>query len=288
MSRQIAILGLGAMGERMARRLLAAGHQLRVWNRSADRAAALAAAGASVASSPRRAVSDADVVIAMVRDDEASRRVWLDSHDGALAGLSPDAVAVESSTLTLAHVRQLHAVFSKEQRRLIDAPVLGSRPQAEAGQLIHLVGGDAANLARVEDVLRQLGAAVHHLGPGSAGTAAKLLANSLFAIQLAAVAEALGMAAKAGLDRQRIADALGSTPVLSPLARGALASMLNAHWAPQFPLQLAVKDLEYHREWSAQQQGDTPMTQAAQQVFTRAAAQGLGDLNLTAVARVFD
>src|ERR1700722_20275891 len=162
---RIAVLGLGAMGSRMAARLLGAGHQVSVYNRSAGPAHKLVAAGAVAGKTPRAAAEGAEIVIAMVRDNEASRAIWCDEQDGALRGLGAGAVAIESSTLTPTWVKELGAKLQQRGANFLDAPVVGSRPQADAGQLIHLVGGDADIFVRAKGVLSSLGSAAHHVGP---------------------------------------------------------------------------------------------------------------------------
>jgi len=141
----IAFLGLGAMGARMAARLVAAGHAVAVWNRSLAAAAPLVAAGARLTATPAEAASGATVVFSMVTDDVAARRVWL-GGDGAAAALRPGAVAIECSTVTPGWVRELAGGVAARGAHLLDAPVAGSRPQAEAGQLVFMVGGEAAAL----------------------------------------------------------------------------------------------------------------------------------------------
>src|SRR5579871_3889552 len=140
---QIAVLGLGAMGSRMALRLLRAGHSVSVYNRSPGPLRDLLAAGPPRGKTPPATAEGAGIVIAMVRDNEASHAVWCDETHGALKGLGAGAVAVESSTLTAAWVKELGSRVHKTGAGFLDAPVIGSRPQADAGQLIHLVGGDA-------------------------------------------------------------------------------------------------------------------------------------------------
>lgn len=138
---KLAILGLGAMGSRMARAAIDRGHQVTVWNRTAGRAAVLQDAGARLASSPRQAVDGADFVFAMVRDDEASRAIWLDPRSGALDGMEAGAVAIESSTLSVSWVQDLaREAALRPGVCFLDAPVAGSRPQADSRQLIFLVG----------------------------------------------------------------------------------------------------------------------------------------------------
>src|SRR5581483_4824411 len=149
-----------------------------------------------------------ELVIAMVRDDDASRAIWL-GDDGAVKGLGKDAMAIESSTLTPGWVKELAIQVQATGASFLDAPVLGSRPQAEAGQLIHLVGGETETLERARDVLSALGGAIHHVGPVGAGATLKLAANVLFGIQVAAVAEILALLAHSGC---------GSTSVIETLS----------------------------------------------------------------------
>ena len=282
----IALLGLGAMGQRMARRLLAAGHAVTVWNRTRDKADALIEAGARVASTPREAAEGAEVVWAMVFDDAASRAVWLDPDDGAVLSLSSGAVAIESSTLTPAWVLQLNAAVASAGASLLDAPVAGSRPQADAGQLTFMVGGDASTLDRVRPLLAALGPSVHHLGPTGSGALLKLAVNSLFAIQVAAVAEQLGQLKRAGLDIRPAFEALCTMPVMSPAAAGAGALMLAEDYRPQAPVDLIAKDLGYALTQGAAVQASLPLTAEARSQFAAAQAAGWGHENIVAVAKL--
>ncbi|MGL4231401.1 MAG: NAD(P)-dependent oxidoreductase, partial [Casimicrobium sp.] len=160
----IAFLGLGAMGSRMAKRLLDVGYRVRVWNRTPDKAAALAAEGAIVAATPREAAHEADIVISMVFDDAASRAVWLDEANGAIHSLNANTIAIESSTLSTAWIKTLANAIEKTGASFIDAPVAGSRPQADAGQLIFMVGGETQAVDAARDVFSAMGGALHHVG----------------------------------------------------------------------------------------------------------------------------
>lgn len=267
----ITILGQGAMGSRMADRLAGAGHSVTRWSRS------------TATVTPREAVSGADVIIAMVRDDEASHAVWTGA-DGAIAGMGSDALAIDSSTLTVDWVRELAAMMASADRAFIDAPVLGSRPQAEAGALVHLIGGDAALVDRARPVLAAMGGAQLHAGPAGSGAALKLIANALFGIQVAAMGELIGRMPALGLDPAAAIDLLGSTPVLSPAAKGAATLMLADRHDPMFPVDLVSKDFGYAIGAAP---GAMPVTATTLAVFDRAQAAGLGDANLTAVARLY-
>jgi 3-hydroxyisobutyrate dehydrogenase-like beta-hydroxyacid dehydrogenase len=142
------------MGSRMARYLIKAKYAVTVWNRDLAKANPLAAEGAAIAETPRAAVSNADFVLSMVRDDDASRSVWFDAGAGALPAMPQRSVAIEMSTISVSWVKELAAKAQGHGIKFLDAPVVGSRPQAEARQLIFIAGGDAEALARAEPVLR--------------------------------------------------------------------------------------------------------------------------------------
>lgn len=282
----VAVLGIGAMGSRMALALLRAGHAVVVWNRTAERAQALIEQGAMLANSPREAATNADIVIAMVRDDEASRRVWLSPDDGALAAMSKEAIGIESSTLRASWVRELAAIFAARGVAFLDAPVVGTRAQADTATLIHLVGGDSEIMARATPVLLAIGSAAHHAGPAGSGAALKLLVNALLGIQVAALGELLGAAERLGLDRRRAGEVLVEMPSCSASAKGVTLAMLASNFAPAFPVELVEKDLGYLGKEALPDA--TPVSAAARAVFARAMAAGLAAENMTAVAKLYD
>lgn len=282
----VTILGLGAMGARMAARLLDAGHAVTVWNRTPERADPLVEAGARPAATPREAASGAEVVLAMLTDDDASRAVWTGA-DGALAGLGAGAVAIESSTLTPGWVRELAAQVETRGATLLDAPVSGSRPQAEAGVLVYLVGGDAEAVGRVRPVLDATGGSVQHVGPVGQGAALKLAVNSLYAAQVASVAELLLALRAEGVDEARAAEVLGATPVASPVAVAAMRSIVGRQFDPLFPIDLVEKDLRYTIDVAGAAGASVPTTEAVHAAFVEAQRAGHGGENITAIARRF-
>lgn len=279
----ISVLGLGAMGSRMALTLLRGGHSVTIWNRTPARASNLLTMGAVWAASPRVAARSADFVIAMVRDDESSAAVWLDDQDGALAAMVPTAVAIDSSTLSHSWVRQLGDRFSAAGRDFVEAPVVGSRPQADAGQLIFIVGGEPTVLARAEAVLSVMGGTIHHAGPVGAGARTKLAVNALLALQVVAMAEIIAGLTATGADVDHVVEILTSTPACSPAAKVAAASMLTGAFEPMFPIDLVEKDLGYALASAVSVPGGLPLTQAARQLFDDAKDKGFGAQHLTAV-----
>jgi 3-hydroxyisobutyrate dehydrogenase len=281
---RVAVLGLGAMGSRVAANLAAAGRQVIVWNRSSGPTAALAGhAGVLVASSPREAAERADVAMSFVTDDEASRRVWLDG-DGALAGLASGAVAVESSTITPAMARHLAAAAADAGVGFLEAPVVGSRPQAEAGALLVLVGGDVEVLDGVRPILEVNAAAVRHVGAVGDAATLKLTVNALFAIQVAAYAEAVGVLARSGIHSAAALDVLDKLPITSPALQRILGLIADRAFAPNFPVRLVAKDLRYLTEVAEELGADTPLAREASSVFTAGASGAEHDLDIAGIA----
>jgi 3-hydroxyisobutyrate dehydrogenase len=241
---RVALIGLGLMGSGMARRLLGAGFPLTVWNRNPERAKALAAEGAHAAATPREAAARADVVLSMVADDAASRAVWL-GDDGALAGATPGAVLVESSTVTVGWIGQLFREVAARGCELLDAPVTGSKPHAASGELVFLVGGSAAALESARPVLAAMSRSILHVGSTGRGALLKLVNNSMCGVQAASLAEALALIERSGLDRVKSLELLTTGAPGSPLVKTLSARMTARDYTPNFLLRLMAKDLSY-------------------------------------------
>lgn len=270
---KIAFLGLGAMGSRMAMNLLKAGYDLTVWNRALAVADVLVAAGAQRAVTPAAAAVDADVVISMVRDDEASESVWLHTKTGALHNMKAGAIGIESSTLSFDWIKKLGKAFASKHLSLLEAPVSGSRPQALAGQLIYIVGGDEQIAKKLGPLLSSMGSAIHYTGPLGSAALVKLCTNTLLGVQVTVVAELIGMLKRNGVDPARAFDVITNTAVCSPFAAGAAMGMLKGDFSPQFTTELVAKDFHY----STKVAGDyalAPTILAANQVFKRLLPEG--------------
>jgi 3-hydroxyisobutyrate dehydrogenase len=284
---KIAVLGLGAMGSRIARNLIGAGYAVTVWSRDLAKANPLAEEGATIAATPRAVVIETDFALSIVRDDKASRSIWLAAGTGALPAMPVRSVAIEMSTLSVSWTRELAAKAQEQSVAFLDAPVVGSRPQAEARQLIFIAGGKAETLARVEPVLKDLGNAVHHAGPNGTGAVLKLAVNALFAVQVAAIAELMALMDGDGAGPETAAEIIGATPVASPAVKGAMQSILAGAFAPMFPVQLVEKDLAYAEQLRAVPEHSLPMVQAARTVMQQAIKAGYGDDNLTSIFRLY-
>ncbi len=283
---KISVLGLGAMGSRMAANLLKAGHSVTVWNREPEAALPLIKIGAQLAKTPKEAASNAEFVLSMVRDNEASQQVWLDPDSGAFNGMSQDAIAIESSTLTADWIRELGARLAERNLSLLEAPVAGSTPQAEAAQLTYLVGGDANIFIRAEPVLKAMGSSIHHVGALGAGAMAKLATNTLLGVQVTVLAELIGMLKRSGADAERVLEVVAKTPTWSVMAGRVSSLMLTGNFTPQFPIALIEKDFGYTLE-SVGSDSLAPTIAAARGVFRAAMERGFGGDNMTGVLKLF-
>ncbi|NEQ51719.1 MAG: NAD(P)-dependent oxidoreductase [Leptolyngbya sp. SIO3F4] len=283
----IAFLGMGAMGTRIATHLLAARYSLHVWNRTPERCKPLVDQGATAYASPKEAAQAAEVVIAMVADDQASRQVWLDETNGAIYGLKGRAIALEYSTLTPGWSHELAGKMAALNHPFLAAPVVGSRPQAEAGKLIQLVGGDAATLATVQPILESHSGVIHHVGDAAVSMALKLSINTLFGIQVAALGEILGMLQKAGMSTETAINWLSQMPTTSPALKGIGALIAAQNHAPLFPIDLVEKDFCYAQEFAQSLEANVPAIEAVQKIYQQAQKSGYGTKNIAGVAMLY-
>jgi 3-hydroxyisobutyrate dehydrogenase len=282
---KVSVLGLGIMGAGMAGQLAAKGFGVTVWNRDTAKAATLATAGACVATSPADAARGADVVLAMLSNDEASRAVWL-GPNGALAALSPSAIAIESSTLTVDWVRELAAAAAARGVGFLDAPVTGSKAQAESGALSFLVGGPADLLELARPALAAMGGNIAHLGPCGSGALMKLINNFLCGVQVASIAEAIAMAERSGLDARQAAAVLSAGSPGSPLIKIVAQRMLDRAYTPNFFVPLMAKDLAYARDAFARAGIELKSAEVARERFVAAANAGWNDKDIAAIVEL--
>ncbi len=281
---KVAFIGAGIMGREMALRLVGAGHEVRVYNRTRAKLAALVEAGAAAAASPREAASGAEFIVSMVGDDGASREVWLGAA-GVLGG-RPEAaaVAIESSTLSRGWVLELDKAARAAGLRFIDCPVTGGPDGARAGALTLLAGGDEATLREAGPVLAAYGKEVVRFGPTGAGTSYKLIVNLMGAVQATALAEGLLLAERAGLDLEKVGEMLRKGAVASPLVAYLSERMVSgAHDDVYFSARWRHKDATYGLELARELGQAMPTSAVAEELFRLALARGLADKNSSVV-----
>lgn len=276
---KLAFCGLGQMGTPMAARLLEAGHDVSVWNRTPARAAPLEQRGARRAGSPADAAAGAEAAITMVTDPSALEAVVL--GDGGLAeGLNSGSSLIDMSTVGPEAVRRIAGRLPSGVS-MVDAPVLGTVPQAEAGKLKVFAGGEGREVERWRPVLGALGAVVH-MGPLGAGAAMKLVANSTLAALMAALGEALAVADALGLDQETVLDELTESPIGATVARKR-ASIESGSYPPRFKLSLARKDLALVNDAAGNAGLNLRVAPASGSWLADAESAGLGSLDYGAV-----
>ncbi len=280
---RIALIGLGIMGSGMAANWLDKGFDLIVYNRTLSKTEPFAAKGAQVARTPREAAEQAGVVVTMVGDDAQSQAVWT-GEQGVLAGAKAGTLLIECSTLAPDWVRELGALAAAQGCDFLDAPVTGSKPQAAAGQLNLFVGGEAAALEKARPALEAISRTISHLGPVGAGATWKLINNMMAAVQLAALAEGLTLAEKAGIDMQQAAQLIGASASGSPIVNGKLPRMMEQRYGDtDFSLQWMHKDVRYALGLAGQFGLHLPTAQAAETIYEKAESQGLGEQDFASV-----
>lgn len=283
---RVALLGLGTMGRGMALNLVRAGFPLTVYNRTPTKSQELAQQGAAVAKSPAEAAAaNAQVVLAMLSDDDASREAWT-ARDGALTAMQPGSVAVECSTLSPAWIAELAEVAHKRGVRLVEAPVTGSRMQAEGGQLTFLVGADEETLDYVMPVLRPMSKEVVHLGPIGCGAQMKLINNFLCGVQVASFAEALAWIERTDLKRDAALAFLKKGAPGSGILNTMADRMTERKYEVNFLLRLMAKDMRYAKAAAAQLGVDLTTEEPVEQLFNKAQQRGDGEKDMSAVAEV--
>lgn len=286
MSKQrVALLGTGTMGSGMARNLRKAGFPLTVYNRTREKAEQLSETGAEVADTPASAVVGAAVVLSMLADDDASRAAWL-GPNGALQAMQPGSIVIECGTVSPEWVKGLHEAADARSLRLMDAPVTGSRPQANAGQLTFLVGADPATLEAARPVLQPMSKAILHVGPVGSGALLKLINNFLCGVQAASFAEGLAWIERSPLDRAQAIEFLNGGAAGSNIFKAMSERMTARTYDVNFLLRLMDKDLRYAQQAAATENIDLTTAACSRKLFEQAEAEGYGERDMAAVVEV--
>jgi 3-hydroxyisobutyrate dehydrogenase-like beta-hydroxyacid dehydrogenase len=246
--------------------------------------------GAKVAATPRELASRADIILSSVADDAAVENVMTGS-EGALAPARPGTILIEMSTVSPAMTRRLYEVALRKGVSVLDSPVSGSTPQAEQGQLVIFVGGEKTVYDQCQKILGVLARESFYMGPAGSGATMKLCVNTLLGLGMQALAEAITLGLKAGLQRERLLEVLGGTVVLSPSQKSKLENVLKDAYPTTFPLRLMFKDFGLILDTAMHLAVAMPITAAAQQVcaaeFARQSAAGR-DEDFSSVVRTME
>jgi 3-hydroxyisobutyrate dehydrogenase-like beta-hydroxyacid dehydrogenase len=259
---KLGFIGLGNMGSRIAQRLLGHGYQMSVYDRNLVNAETITTQGGVVAKSIPELASTVDVVLSCLTNDEAVRSVYTGA-EGVFAGARPGTVVLEMSTISPDTSRELHSRGARGGIQLLDVAISGSTPAAERGTLTLLVGGDEDLFRAAEPTFQVLAKRYFLLGGGGSGTAMKLVVNTLLGVGMQAIAEAVVLGEKIGLNRERLLQVLSETAVIAPAHLGKLASAMVNDYRPQFPLRLMNKDFALILKAAAKEHVSMPATEAA-------------------------
>jgi 2-hydroxy-3-oxopropionate reductase len=270
----VAFIGTGLMGAPMAMRLESAGFPLTVWNRTIDKTRDLVARGARVAKTPAEAVVDADVVITMLTDGPAVTDVMFES--GMAAAIPTDAIVVDMSSIPPASARDHAHRLQSRGIPYLDAPVSGGTRGATEGTLAIMAGGDPQAFAAVRQVLENLGRPTL-IGPSGSGQLAKLANQTIVAVTIGAVAEALLLAAAGGADPAKVREALGGGFADSTILKQHGQRMIERRWMPGGALKTQVKDLRTILDVAAELQLNLPLVSQVAQVFESGLCAGFGN-----------
>jgi 3-hydroxyisobutyrate dehydrogenase len=281
---KVAFIGLGTMGEPMSLNVLKAGHELVVHNRTRTREQSLVAAGAISADSPATAATDVDLVITCV-SDTADVETVLIGETGVIHGAKPGTVVVDMSTISPQATRQLAITLAQAQLPMLDAPVSGGSEGAQKGTLSIMVGGDADIVARAMPVLNALGKTITHVGPIGSGQMTKAINQIIVAGTYWSIAEGLALGLKAGLDMEKVVQAVGGGAAGSWGLTHRSDNMIQNHYPLGFRVRLHRKDLLIALEAAREMGLPLPMTAYVEQIESGLIAQGYGDEDVSAIAR---
>ena len=282
----IGFIGLGLMGKPMAHNLLRAEFPLVVWNRAKSKADDLVRAGAKLAANPRDVAAQCDVLITIVSDPPALDEVLFAS--GALAALRKGALLIDSSTVSPDAARRVAAACAERGIDFLDAPVTGGTWGAEKGDLVFMVGGEAAVLDRAKPVLQPMGKKFFLLGPNGAGQTVKLGMNLLLALEVDAWAESLALVTNSGVEAERLIEVMQSSMGHARLLDVKTPLMLKNEYPASFPLRLMHKDLRLALELAREHGVKLPAAEAAYATYTKvkdAADAANDDPDFASVAR---
>jgi 3-hydroxyisobutyrate dehydrogenase-like beta-hydroxyacid dehydrogenase len=255
-------IGLGNMGSRIAQRLLDHGYQLSVYDMDLAKAEAIAARGGVVAKSTVELARTSDVLLSCLPNDEAVRSVYT-RPEGVFAGARSGTVILEMSTISPESSREVHRFGARGGIEVLDVAISGSTPAAEEGILTLLVGGNREVFRAAEPIFQAVAKRYFLLGGPGCGTAMKLVVNTLLGVGMQAIAEAVVLGEKAGLDRERLLEVLSQTAVIAPAHVGKLARAAINDYSPQFPLRLMNKDFQLILKAAAEEHLLMPATEAA-------------------------
>jgi 3-hydroxyisobutyrate dehydrogenase-like beta-hydroxyacid dehydrogenase len=272
----------------MAANLVNAGFELTVWNRTASKAEQFSAQhGAASAATPAQAAAEAEIVVTMVVDGPQVQQVLL-GEDGVAAGAKPGTLCVDCSTIGPAATREIAAALATHGLAMLDAPVTGSSPRAEAGTLTIMAGGSVEDFERARPVLEAMGSTVIHAGPLGQGQMVKLINNSVAAINAAVVGQALLVGARAGVDLDALTKVMAAGSGGSTMLELKAAPMRAHDYTTLFKLEHMLKDVRLCLEEGQAIGAPFPFAAVTREILTAAMGRDLGEADFAALIEVLE
>ncbi|MGB7337250.1 MAG: NAD(P)-dependent oxidoreductase [Phototrophicaceae bacterium] len=280
---KIGFIGTGIMGSRMAGHLLDAGHDLIVHNRTKAKAQSLLENGALWATTPAEAAHNAECVITMLAHPQAVTEAALAPDTGFLDAMPANSIWIDCSTVNPNVARQMANEANKRQIRFMDAPVAGSKNQAQAAQLVFFIGGDRTDVIAYDALFHTMGKAVNHVGKHGDGNALKLVVNHMLATSMMAFAEGLVLGESLGLSTETLMNTLVGGVVAAPYLAGKRAKIENADFEVEFPLRWMQKDMQMVAETAFSTGVSMPTANITKEVYQLASQYGFGDDDFSAI-----
>jgi 3-hydroxyisobutyrate dehydrogenase len=281
---RVAFIGLGTMGTHMAHNILKVGYELTVHNRTREREESFVKAGAQRAASPQEAAAKAEVIIICVSDTPDVEMIIL-GENGVIHGAQPGAIVVDMSTISPSATRRIAEELASKSIKMIDAPVSGGSEGAQKGTLSIMIGGEAEDVKKVDPVLKTMGKTITHVGPIGAGQLTKAINQIIIAGTYWSIAEGITLGIKAGLDMEKVLQAVGGGAAGSWGLINRSGNMINNTYPLGFRVKLHNKDLNIALEVARELGVTMPVVAFVEQVETGLIARGYGDEDISVIAR---
>ncbi len=279
---KIGFIGLGIMGSRMAANLLNAGYDLKVYNRTKEKAQELLDQGAEWAKSASDAAKEVDILFTMLENPQVVEELAF-GEEGFVNTMKKNAIWVDSSTVNPSFSERMAKLSRAKGIRFMDAPVSGSKKPAEEAELLFLVGGEEKDLDEVRPLLKKMGKDAVHIGPAGKGSAMKIMINQLLGQSMLAFSESLNLGMALGIEKKTAMDILLKTPVTAPILDVFRSRIENNDYEPNFPLKHLQKDLHLFTETAYELGQPSPLTNTAKEVYGLAKHKNMADLDFSAV-----
>ncbi|WP_264273409.1 2-hydroxy-3-oxopropionate reductase [Duffyella gerundensis] len=284
---KIGFIGLGIMGKPMSKNLIKAGYSLVVRDHNAENEAELVALGATVGKTAKEVAEQSDVIITMLPNSPQVQEVVL-GENGVVEGAKPGTVVIDMSSIAPLASREIHAALAEKQIALLDAPVSGGEPKAIEGTLSVMVGGDKALFDQCYDIMKAMAGSVVHTGEIGAGNVTKLANQVIVALNIAAMAEALTLATKAGVSPDLVYQAIRGGLAGSTVLDAKAPMVMDRNFKPGFRIDLHIKDLANALDTSHSIGAQLPLTAAVMEMMQALKADGLGTADHSALACYYE